>query len=189
MSLHKKKPWARTWALHNNERRPGDQADGALAQFHAKQDATDGEAPKLNLWGSFKKYSFLGWISPCVLDPIPCPTSLLLHRLIFPSLCLSNCCVLPSFQGRLRRGGCSHFLPLNSIILSLIILVGSNWHFCPIFILPNDKTTYKLGVLYSRENNPWTGGVQCLTSSGTPLPRDFGQEWAEEADRKQSMTG
>lgn len=26
------------------------------------------------------------------------------------------------------------------------------------------------------KNNPWTGGVQCLTSSGAPFPGGFGQQ-------------
>ena len=36
----------------------------------------------------------------------------------------------------------------------------------------------KFDVLYSGENNVWTGGggVQCVRGSGGPLPRDLGQE-------------
>lgn len=34
----------------------------------------------------------------------------------------------------------------------------------------------ELDVLYVRENNPWTGGVQCLTSSKAFFLRDLGQE-------------
>lgn len=33
----------------------------------------------------------------------------------------------------------------------------------------------KFDVLLSGENNPWTGGVQCLTSSGAPFLRDLRQ--------------
>lgn len=36
--------------------------------------------------------------------------------------------------------------------------------------------TSELDVLYSEENNPQIGRVQCLTSSGALFPRDFGQE-------------
>ena len=114
MSLHKKTLWARTWALHNNERRPGDRADGTLAHSHAKQDATDGEAPKLNPWGSFKKYIFLGRNSPYVADSIPYPTSLLLDWLVFPSLCLSNRYALPLFSGKAQE---QKLQPLSSLKL------------------------------------------------------------------------
>jgi len=34
----------------------------------------------------------------------------------------------------------------------------------------------KLDVNYSRENNLWVEGVQCLTSSEALFLRDFGQE-------------
>ena len=36
----------------------------------------------------------------------------------------------------------------------------------------------KFDVLYSRENNPWIGGVKYLTSSGAFFPGGFGQEQA-----------
>lgn len=35
----------------------------------------------------------------------------------------------------------------------------------------------ELRDLYSKENNPWIGGVQGLTSSGTLFLRNSGQEW------------
>lgn len=34
----------------------------------------------------------------------------------------------------------------------------------------------ELDVLYSKKNNPWTGGVRYLTSSRVLLLRNFGQE-------------
>jgi len=46
-------------------------------------------------------------------------------------------------------------------------------------LVSSDKTkrSEESGVLHSRENNPWIGGVQSLRSSGAFFPRDFGQEW------------
>lgn len=34
----------------------------------------------------------------------------------------------------------------------------------------------KFDVLYARENSPWIGGEQCLTSSRALFLRDAGQE-------------
>lgn len=31
-------------------------------------------------------------------------------------------------------------------------------------------------VLYSRKNNPWIGGIQCLTNNGELFMKDFRQE-------------
>lgn len=53
----------------------------------------------------------------------------------------------------------------------------------------------KFDVLYSRENNPWIGGVPCLTSTRVLFPKDFEQDqvvWSElyrEATQKQGMIG
>ena len=41
----------------------------------------------------------------------------------------------------------------------------------------------ELAVLYSRENSPWVGRVQCLLSNGDFLLRDFGQEQAMQTVR------
>lgn len=55
------------------------------------------------------------------------------------------------------------------------------------------KFSNEFDILFSRENNPWTGGGQCLTSSGRLFLRDFGQERVlqrlEEAVQEQGVTG
>lgn len=47
----------------------------------------------------------------------------------------------------------------------------------------------RFDVLYSRENNPWTGGVQCLTSSGAFFPWDFGQWGFTDVRKGDAETG
>ena len=50
----------------------------------------------------------------------------------------------------------------------------------------------EFNVLYSRENNPWVGGVQGLTKGGAPFLRDLRLEFhraLEAARRKQGMVG
>lgn len=43
-------------------------------------------------------------------------------------------------------------------------------------------------VAFSKENNPWIGEAQCLTSSGTLFLRDLGQESFIEIRRGNSET-
>ena len=45
----------------------------------------------------------------------------------------------------------------------------------------------RFDVLYSRENNPWIWGVQCLTNSGALFGRDLSQELVLQSVRKGNM--
>lgn len=61
--------------------------------------------------------------------------------------------------------------------------------------LSNDKQQFsnEFNVLYSRENNLWADGEQCLTSRGALIPKDLGKtmfsRMLEEAMWKQGRLG